>query len=141
MKHILIIEARFYESLADSLVDAAIAELEQAGCSFERLAVPGVFEIPSTLSMAIITNKYDGYIALGCVIRGETTHYDYVCAESARGINDLAMQNLIAVGYGIITVENRKQAEVRADAAQKNMGGRAARACLRMIEIKEKMEA
>lgn len=139
MKPILIIEARFYESLAESLFDGAVAELNKAGLAFERLSVPGAFEIPAALHMAIASGKYSGFITLGCVIRGETTHYDYVCEEAARGINKLAVKYHAPVGFGIITAENGKQAEVRADKTQKNMGGKAASACLRMMEIKQQM--
>ncbi len=136
MPKILIVEARFYETIADDLAAAAKAELEKAGASYEILAVPGCFEIPAAIAMAIDSGKYDAYVALGCVIRGETSHYDYVCGESARGISDLAMEGY-AIGYGIITAENRQQANVRADAKQKNVGGRAAKACLEMLSIKQ----
>lgn len=137
MAHILIVEARFYEAIADNLSKAAKAELEKAGATHETLAVPGCFEIPAAVAMAMESGDYDGYVALGCVIRGETTHYDYVCGESARGLNALAMEGN-AIGYGIITAENREQANVRADANQKNVGGRAAKACLEMMVIKQK---
>jgi 6,7-dimethyl-8-ribityllumazine synthase len=141
--HIMIVEARFYEDLADELVAGAIAELEKAGCTYERYAVPGVFEIPAAVAYAIRSldvftarRRFDGYVALGCVIRGETTHYDYVCTESARGLQDLAIRHTLAVGYGILTVENGEQAWARASVSQKNKGGAAARACLDMIELK-----
>lgn len=140
MPHILMVEARFYEELADQLAQNAIAELEKSGTTYERLAVLGCFEIPAAISMAIASKRYDGYIGLGCVIRGETTHYDYVCGESARGLNDLAMQHQAPIGYGIITAENKDQATVRASAKSgKNVGGKAARACLDMIAIKKKL--
>lgn len=141
--HIMIIEARFYEDIADEMVKGAVAELEASGCSYERFAVPGVFEIPAAVaysirSMDVFTGRrrFDGYVALGCVIRGETTHYDYVCEESARGLQDLAIKHTLALGYGILTVENQEQAWVRAAVAQKNKGGAATRACLDMIELK-----
>ncbi len=140
MKKILIITAGFYKNYEQLLLNAAIAELDKAGVKHKTLEVPGCFEIPAALSMAIKSNKYDGFVTLGCVIRGETTHYDYVCNECARGINQLAMEKNVAVGFGIITAENDKQALVRSDAAQKNVGGRAALACLAMIEIKEKLD-
>lgn len=140
MTHILIVEARFYENLADTLAGSAIAELEQAGATFERIAVPGCFEIPAAVSIAINSGQYDGYVALGCVIRGETSHYDYVCAESARGLNELAITKLAAIGYGIITANTRQQAITRANPAEKNVGGRAARACLAMINLKCQMD-
>lgn len=137
MKKILIISAGFYKDYESMLLQGAKEELK--GADVEILAVPGCFEIPAALCMAIKSNAYDGFVALGCVIRGETTHYDYVCGESARGINHLAMKYQVPVGYGIITAENDEQAFVRADTKQKNVGGRAASACLAMISIKEKM--
>jgi 6,7-dimethyl-8-ribityllumazine synthase len=141
--HILIVEARFYEDIADELVKGAMGALEKAGVTFDRLAVPGAFEIPAAIRMAIRAmhfhphrRRYDGYVALGCVIRGETTHYDYVCQESARGLQDLALEFTLALGYGIVTVENESQAWERARVDRKNKGGDAARACLAMIEAK-----
>jgi len=141
--HIMIVEARFYEDLADELARGAIAELEKAGATYERFQVPGAFEIPAAIQFAVRSmdfysgrRRFDGYVALGVVIRGETTHYDYVCGESARGLNDLALRHTLAIGYGIQTVENREQAWARASVAQKNKGGGAARACLDMIELK-----
>ena len=141
--HIMVIEARFYDDLADELAAGAIAELEKAGASWERFAVPGAFEIPAAVRYAIKSmdyysgrRRFDGYVALGCVIRGETTHYDYVCEESARGLQELALQYTLAIGYGILTVENREQAWARASVKAKNKGGGAARACLDMIELK-----
>src|SRR5690349_16732271 len=128
--HVLIVEARFYEDIADELVRGAIIELEQAGATYDRIAVPGAFEIPAAIHFAIQSaaqggnaRRYDGYVALGCVIRGETTHYDYVCIESARGLQDLALRYSAAIGYGILTVENDDQAWARAKVDQKNKGG------------------
>ncbi len=141
MKRILIITAGFYKDYEQMLLQGAKAELEKASATHEILEVPGCFEIPAALSMAIASGKYDGFIALGCVIRGETTHYDYVCMESARGINELAIRHNAAVGFGLITSENDAQALVRADIKQKNVGGRAAIACLAMLDIKNKMGA
>jgi 6,7-dimethyl-8-ribityllumazine synthase len=143
--HILIVEARFYEDIADELANGAIAELEKAGASYERLSVPGAFEIPAAIRMAIRSmdffsgrRRFDGYIALGCVIRGETTHYDYVCAESARKLQDLACGYTLALGYGILTCENAEQAWARARATEKNKGGDVARACLDMVDVKRR---
>ena len=143
--HIMIVEARFYDDIADELVRGARQVLDEAGASFERFAVPGAFEIPAAIRYAIRSldvvdgrRRFDGYVALGCVIRGETTHYDYICQESARGLQDLARTYAIAVGYGILTVENREQALVRAAVDQGNKGGAAARACLEMIELKRR---
>jgi len=141
MKKILIIESRFYKSIADSLADAAISEIRIAGYEYERAQVPGAFELPAAVSFALESGKYAGYIALGCVIRGETTHYDYVCEQSARGLNDIAINHKVAIGFGVITAESRAQAEVRADKTQKNVGGRAAMACIEMIKLKEKFKA
>ncbi|ACI98741.1 6,7-dimethyl-8-ribityllumazine synthase [Rhodospirillum centenum] len=141
--HIMIVEARFYEDLADEMVRGAIAELDKAGATYERFSVPGAFEIPAAIQFAVRSmdfysgrRRFDGYVALGCVIRGETTHYDYVCVESARGLQDLALRHTLAIGYGILTVENEEQAWARASVAHKNKGGGAARACLDMIELK-----
>ena len=122
------------------LLGGATEVFDRAGVKYKTLEVPGCFEIPAALSMAIKSGKYDGFVTLGCVIRGQTTHYDYVCSESARGINQLAIDKNAAVGFGIITAENDEQALARADAAQKNVGGRAAEACLAMMDIKEKMD-
>ena len=140
---ILIVEARFYESIADQLIEGAIESLENAGYLYERLEVPGVFEVPAAIHMAIRSletgdspNIYAGFLALGCVIRGETSHYDYVCSESAHALMDMATNSSIALGFGILTCENMEQARMRADINHKNKGGEAARACLRMIEVR-----
>ena len=141
--HIMIVEARFYGDVADELVNSAITELDGAGASYERFQVPGTFEIPAAIRYAIRSmdffatrRRYDGYIALGCVIRGETSHYDYVCQESARALQGLAVEYALALGYGILTCENLDQALVRARRDGKDRGGHAARACLAMIELK-----
>ena len=141
--HILIIEARFYDDLADELARGATAALEEVGASYERVAVPGVLEIPAALSMAMAAvedgmTEYDGYVVLGVVIRGETTHYDIVANESARAIMDLSVEGCVAVGNGIQTVENGDQAWARARVEDKNKGGAAARAALAMIDLREK---
>jgi 6,7-dimethyl-8-ribityllumazine synthase len=138
MTHVLIVEARFYEDLADELVKGAMAALDAAGVTYDRIAVPGAFEIPAAIGYAAQGGKYAGYVALGCVIRGETTHYDYVCGESARGLQDLAIQQRLAIGYGILTCENGEQAWVRASVAKKNKGKDAVEACLAMIELKQR---
>ncbi|MBO6559071.1 MAG: 6,7-dimethyl-8-ribityllumazine synthase [Nisaea sp.] len=141
MSRILIVEARFYEDIADELVKGASAALEAAGAEFERLEVPGALEIPAAISFAAQRTDgpaFDGYVALGCVIRGETTHYDYVCGESARGLQDLALWEGLAIGNGILTVENREQAWARASVGQKNKGRDAAEAALAMAAIKRR---
>ena len=133
--HFLIVEARFYEDIADSLVAGAVAALEAAGATHDRLAVPGALEIPGAVAMAAGgATRYDGYVALGCIIRGETSHFDIVCGESARGLMDLTLRGL-AVGNGILTVEDAGQAEERADPSRKDKGGDAARAAIAMAGI------
>lgn len=141
--HILIVEGEFYEDIAAALADGAIEALERAGATYDKWSVPGALEIPGAISFAIqgceagnISKRYDGYIALGCVIRGETTHYDYVCGESARGLMDLTLTRNAAVGNGILTVENRDQAWARASKDKKNKGGAVAEACLSMVNYK-----
>jgi 6,7-dimethyl-8-ribityllumazine synthase len=141
LPHLLIIEARFYDDIADELLRGAVGALERAGATYERVTVPGALEIPAALSMALEaveegTVEYDGYVALGCVIRGETTHYDTVAGESARGLMDLAMDEAIAIGNGILTVENDEQAWARARVDGSNKGGAAAEAALRMIALR-----
>jgi 6,7-dimethyl-8-ribityllumazine synthase len=138
--HLLIVEARFYEDIADKLCQGAIAKIEEAGGTYERLEVPGAFEIPGAIALAADSEEFDGFLALGCVIRGETTHYDYVCGETARALMDLSVQEGIAIGFGLLTVENRDQAEVRADPQGKDHGGKAAVAALRMIELVDRFE-
>ena len=134
----LIIEARFYTDLADALAQGAIAAIEDAGAQFERISVPGALEIPGAIALAAASNRdYAGFVALGCVIRGETSHYDTVCNESARGIMQLTIDAHLPIGNGIITVENRDQAWARADKAQKDKGGDAARAALSMAALKK----
>jgi len=143
--HILVVEARFYANIADELAKGAISVLEEAGVPYERLAVPGAFEIPAAIRIAVRSmhfhphrRRFDGYVALGCVIRGETTHYDYVCEQSARGLQDLALEFTLAIGYGILTVENDEQAWERASVDRRNKGSGAAKACLAMIEVKRR---
>ncbi len=138
--HVLIVEARFYDDLADLLAAGAEAALGAAGAAFERVTVPGALEIPGAIAMAVRSGRYDAYVALGCVIRGETGHYDIVAGESARGLLDLTMQG-VAVGNGILTVEDKAQARRRADPAQLDKGGGAARAALSMIALKRRFGA
>jgi 6,7-dimethyl-8-ribityllumazine synthase len=136
--HFLIVEARFYNEIIDAQVAGAIAALEASGASFERVSVPGALEIPGVIAMASKGSKhFDGYVALGCVIRGETSHYETVCNESARGLMDLSLAGELAIGNGIITVENENQAWARADMGRKDKGGDAARAALAMAALKQ----
>ena len=140
-KKVLIIDANFYEDLASELVRGAVAELEKMGISYERLSVPGALEIPSAISLVSQGSEaklFAGYIALGCVIRGETSHYDIVCGESARGLSKLALDRNLAIGNGILTVDNWEQAWARASVSKKNKGRDAAIACLSLFEIKNR---
>lgn len=136
--HILIISANFYPEVTNELLSGARAELKRTGASFNEIEVPGAFEIPAAINFAIASKKYSGYVALGCVIRGETSHYDYVCGESARGLMDIALNKNAAIGYGILTVENMEQAMVRARVNDGNKGRDAVVACLKLIAIKQK---
>lgn len=139
MAHFLIIEARFYEAISDLLAEGTIHTLQEAGHTFERVSVPGALEIPGVVAMALHKKAYDGYIALGCVIRGETSHYDIVAHESARGLMDLSVNHHAVVANGILTVENDEQAFARADRHQSDKGGFAARTCIRMLELKKEL--
>ena len=143
--HILIVEARYYDEVGEQLLSGAVAKLEAAGASHEVVRVPGAFEIPAAIKTAVRSLDFyagrprpDGYVALGCVIRGETSHYDHICAESARGLQQLAIDLTLALGYGILTVETYEQAMARARIDQKDKGGEAAEACLQMIELKRR---
>ncbi len=135
---VLILEARFYDQIADMLAAGAMRALDDAGVDHERVSVPGAFELPAALAMAVGTGRYDGYVALGCVIRGETSHYDYVCGECARGLSSLAGAHRLALGFGVLTTESREQAVARADPAQQDKGGGAAKACLAMMALAER---
>ena len=130
---ILIVESRYYAEIADALIAGAERELTKNGATAERVVVPGAFEIPGAIALA--ANRYDGFVGLGCVIRGETTHYDYVCGESARGLMDLAVQKKLAIGYGIVTVDTMEQARARAFTDRGDKGGDAAHACLAMVAL------
>lgn len=136
--NILIIEARFYGDLCDELCRGAIAAVERAGATWERMAVPGALEIPGLIAMAHETGQYHGYVALGCVIRGETTHYDIVANESSRALMDLTLEGL-CIGNGILTVENMDQAWARAKVDDMDKGGGAADAALTMIRLSRLM--
>ncbi|MAK59393.1 MAG: 6,7-dimethyl-8-ribityllumazine synthase [Ponticaulis sp.] len=134
---ILMITSRYYERIALELEAGAHEVLDAAGATTTVKLVPGAFEIPAAVAMAADSDLYDGYVTLGCVVRGETTHYDYVCGESARGLMDLSVGRRLAIGYGILTVENQDQAWVRADRKQKNKGADAANAMLSMIAFRK----
>jgi len=140
MARILIVEARFYDHLNDMLVAGAKAAIKAAGHQAEVITVPGALEIPGAIALADHSGEYDGYVAIGVVIRGETYHFEIVAGESARGIMALTMDGM-AIGNGILTVENEQQALVRADPAQKDKGGEAAKAALALLSLREKFGA
>jgi len=143
---ILIVESRFYEDITDNLVKGAVRELQAVGAGFKRVIVPGILEIPGAIRYAVRSmemratdERYAGYVTLGCAIKGETDHYDHVCREAFAGVQNLSLQYTLAVGNGILTVHNKSQAMERAMPEKRNFGGQAARACLRMIEIKKEL--
>jgi len=134
---LLIVVAPYYKDIADNLLQGATQQIADVGGTFEMAEVPGALEIPTAIGIAERLQKFDGYVALGCVIRGETTHYETVCNDSSRAITLLGLQGL-CIGNGILTVENRKQAEVRAETAGQNKGGGAAAAALHLIALTRK---
>ena len=136
---ILIITSRFYPEISSSLESEAVNLIKEEGYDYKLIDVPGAFEIPAAIAYAAKSSKYIGYIALGCVIRGETSHYDYVCNESARALMQLSIDGL-SIGYGILTCENMEQAIVRASPDGLNKGKAATLACLRMIELKKEID-
>lgn len=141
---VLIVEARFYEAILDGMVEGASKALTAAGATFERIAVPGALEIPAAILFAHRAGRadprfrYDAYVALGCIIRGETYHFEVVCNESARGLQDLALQHDLAIGNGILTVDTEAQAWERARVDQLDKGGGAAEAALAMLRLKRR---
>jgi len=137
-KRILIVVADFYPDLAKELLKGATTELKKSGVEYSVVEVPGALEIPAAIAFA--GKKYDGYVALGAVIRGETGHYDIVCNESARGLSELALTKKLAIANGILTVENLAQAKERASVKGGNKGGFAAKTVLQMMQIKEKFK-
>ena len=134
---ILIVASPYYKDISDHQIAGAITEIEKAGASYEIVNVPGALEIPTAIGIAERMSNFDGYVALGCVIRGETTHYDTVCNDSSRAVQLLGLQG-VCIGNGILTVENYEQAAVRADPAQMNKGGGAAAAALHLIALARK---
>ena len=137
MAKLLIVEARFYDHLNDMLLTGAREALDAAGHHHETITVPGALEIPGAIALAAESGRYDAFVAIGVVIRGETYHFEIVAGESARGIMALTMDG-IAIGNGILTVENEAQAIVRADPAQKDKGGEAANAALAMLDLRQR---
>lgn len=140
---LLIVESRFYDDIADELLAGAKAMLDAHGVAYDIVTVPGAFEVPAAIAMAEDASRrpvgktYDGYVALGCVIRGDTTHYDYVCNESARGLMELSITQRLAIGYGILTVEDEDQAWARARRSEGDKGGAVAKVCLDMIALRK----
>lgn len=134
---LLIVVAPYYKAIADALVTGAKAEIEAAGGTWDLIEVPGALEVPTAIGIAERCSNFDGYVALGCVIRGETTHYETVCNDSSRALQLLGLQGL-CIGNGILTVETRAQADVRADVAGQNKGGGAAAAALHLIALARK---
>ena len=134
---ILIVASPYYGEICDALVGGAQREIRKNGATVDVVNVPGAFEIPGAIALAAGKKgrKYDGYVALGCVIRGETTHYDYVCGESARGLMDLTINRHLAIGYGIVTVNTMEQAKARAFVDRGDKGGDSAHACLVMVAL------
>ena len=140
MARFLIVEARFYDHLNDMLISGARSAIEAAGHACEVLAVPGALEVPGAIALASESGRYDGYVGIGVVIRGETYHFEIVAGESARGIMALTMDGM-AIGNGILTVENEEQALVRADPQQKDKGGEAAKAALALYDLQGRFAA
>jgi 6,7-dimethyl-8-ribityllumazine synthase len=138
--HIMIVESRFYENISDMLLSGAKRAAEQVGASYEIFTVPGALEVPAAIKLAADSKKFDAYVALGCVLRGETYHFEIVCNESARGITWLAIDPGLAIGNGILTCETEEQAVVRADPAQGNKGGAAVEAALAVLDVKNKLK-
>ena len=144
--HLLIIEARFHDDLADALLDGATSALKEAGATYDVVTVPGSLEIPAVISFALDGmaeggTNYDGFVALGSIIRGDTYHFDIVANESSRALMDLSVQDSVCIGNGILTTENDEQAWTRAKRSEGDKGGFAARAALTMIALKQKLGA
>jgi len=133
---VLIVEARFYPHISGALYEGAFRALDTAGAGVDRLEVPGALEIPTAIRLA--AEHYDGFVALGCVIRGETFHFEIVSMESARGITNLGVEQGLCIGNGILTVDTEEQAMVRANPTMLDKGGDAARACLALIHLKNR---
>jgi 6,7-dimethyl-8-ribityllumazine synthase len=143
-RRVLIVESRYYGDIADELANGAIQVLKEAGVGHDRLVVPGVFEIPAAIRFALRSMEtyvgptdYDGFVALGTVIRGETDHHAHIAREATRALMDIAVDKAVALGFGVLTCDTEKQARARASVSGKNKGGEAARACLRMMELRK----
>jgi 6,7-dimethyl-8-ribityllumazine synthase len=144
--HVMLVVAPYYAHITDQMVQGAMAVLTSVGATAERFDVAGAFELPVAIRLGLDASEaqggrkpFDGYVALGCVIRGETTHYDHICEETTRALQDLSVGNRLALGYGLLTCENEAQALARADINRKNKGAEAARACLKTLEVKARL--
>ncbi|MDA0675949.1 MAG: 6,7-dimethyl-8-ribityllumazine synthase [Proteobacteria bacterium] len=140
---VLIVEGRFYTDIADEMAKGAIAELDKAGVTYRRVAVPGAFEIPAVVRYAVRAREvgadagqFGGFVTLGCVIQGETDHYNHICRETSRALMDLSVQYSLALGFGILTCPSYELAMARASVTRGNKGAAAALACLRMMDLK-----
>lgn len=141
MPHLLVIEARYYNEINDNMLEGIGKVFKEAGATHEVMAVPGSYELPVALNFARQAKIYDGYVLVGCVIRGATTHYDHICDSVFQTVQDLAVTHNLALGQGILTCENYDQAFERADPNNMNYGGKAAKAALTMIQLKQKLAA
>ncbi len=146
MSRVLIIEARFYDHIADGLLEGVVTELAKNNVDYRVVTVPGILELPAAIGFyaraqeqGMIEDRYDGYVVLGCAIRGETDHYHHVSQEAFRGVQEMALKHCLAVGNGTLTVHDERQALDRCMPERKNLGGQAARACLRMMAIKREL--
>jgi 6,7-dimethyl-8-ribityllumazine synthase len=144
--YLLVVDSEFYPEISEQLVRGALAEIGKASGTYTRVSVPGAFEVPAAIRMAVRSlelvggrRRFDAYVALGCVIRGETSHYDHICAEVNRGLMDIALLFSVAVGNGVLTCETREQAVERASPERGNKGGFAAQAAMRMIDVKRQI--
>lgn len=144
--YLLVVDSEFYPEISEELVRGALAEIGKSGGTYTRVSVPGAFEVPAAIRMAVRSlelvggrRRFDAYVALGCVIRGETSHYDHICNEVSRGLMDIALHFSVAIGNGVLTCENREQAVERASPEKGNKGGFAAMAAIRMIDVKRQI--
>ncbi len=138
--HVLLVEAPYYAHIAELLRRGAEQAIAAAGATFETISVAGAFEVPAAIAFAARSSRrFDGFVALACVIRGETTHYDHICAEVSRALQELAVREGLPLGFGVLTVENEKQALLRASPEGRDKGGEAARACLAMIALRRSL--